>query len=78
MNEFAVVIREIMWPHADRKTYRKLFLQAVVEVFGLVGLQLLEGDSRFPDEFVVAEFVLITHWDPGEEEEEKKEQSSLT
>lgn len=30
----------------------------------MVGLQLLEGDSRFADELVVSEFVLITHGDP--------------
>lgn len=49
-------------------TYGQLFLQAVVEVFGLVGLQLLEGDPRLADELVVAEFVLVTHRDPGGEE----------
>lgn len=46
-------------------TYGQLFLQAVVEVFGLVGLQLLEGDPRLANELVVAEFVLVTHRDPG-------------
>lgn len=46
-------------------TYGQLFLQAVVEVFGLVGLQLLEGDPRLANELVVAKFVLVTHRDPG-------------
>lgn len=53
-----------MW----ERTYGQLFLQAVVEVFGLVGLQLLEGDPHLADELVVAEFVLVTHRDPGGEE----------
>lgn len=60
-------------------TYWQLFLQAVVEVFGLVGLQFLEGDPRLANELVVAEFVLVTHRDPGgrggnvgEEEEEEE------
>lgn len=59
-------------------TYGQLFLQAVVEVFGLVGLQLLEGNPRLANELVVPEFVLVTHRDPGgrggnvgEEEEEE-------
>ena len=42
-------------------TYRQLFLQAVVEVLGLVGLEFLEGDARLTDELIVAELVLITH-----------------
>lgn len=46
------------------RTYRQLFLQAVVEVFGLVGLQLLQRDSGFADELIVAEFILVAHRDP--------------
>lgn len=42
-------------------TYRQLFLQAVVEVLGLVGLEFLEGNACLSDELIVAELVLITH-----------------
>lgn len=49
-----------LWP-----THRQLLLQADAERLGVVGLQLLEGHPRLPYELVVAEFVLITHRDPG-------------
>ena len=42
-------------------THRQLFLQAVVEVLGLVGLELLQRDARLSDELVVAELVLVAH-----------------
>lgn len=56
-----------------RHTYRQLFLQAVVEVFGLVGLQLLQGDSSFSDEFVVAELILVADGDPADGGREREE-----
>ena len=46
-------------------THRQLLLQADAECLGVVGLQLLQGHPGLPDELVVAEFVLITHGDPG-------------
>lgn len=49
-----------LWP-----THWQLLLQADAECLGVVGFQLLQGHSRLPDELVVAEFVLITHGDPG-------------
>lgn len=48
------------WP-----THWQLLLQADAECLGVVRFQLLQGHSRLPDELVVAEFVLITHGDPG-------------
>lgn len=45
-------------------THRQLLLQAVVEVLGLVGLKLLQGDPSLADELVVPEFVLVTHGNP--------------
>lgn len=57
-------------PHGDvavtPPTHRQLLLQADAEVFGLVGLQLLQWDPRLPDELVVAELVLITDRNPGD------------
>lgn len=50
----------VLWP-----THRKLLLQADAERLGVVGFQLLQGHSRLPNELIVAEFVLITHGDPG-------------
>lgn len=46
-------------------THRQLLLQADAERLGVVGFQLFQGHSCLPDELVVAEFVLITHGDPG-------------
>lgn len=45
-------------------THRQLLLQAVVEVLGLVGLEFFQGDPSLTNEFVVPEFVLITHGNP--------------
>lgn len=56
-------------PHWDigvtPTTHRQLLLQADTEVFGLVGLQLLQRDPCLPDELVVAELVLVADRDPG-------------
>lgn len=46
-------------------THRQLLLQADAERLGVVGFQLLQGHSSLSDELIVAEFVLITHGDPG-------------
>lgn len=46
-------------------THRQLLLQADAECLGVVGFQLLQGHSSLSDELVVAEFVLVTHGDPG-------------
>lgn len=48
-------------------THRQLFLQADAERLGVVGFQLLQGHSGLADELIVAEFVLVTHGDPGGE-----------
>lgn len=56
----------------EDSSYGELFLQAVVEVFDLVGLQFFQRDSCFPDELIVAEFVLITHWDPEKQNKQNK------
>lgn len=45
-------------------THRQLLLQAVVEVLGLVRLELFQGDASLADEFIVPEFVLVTHGNP--------------
>lgn len=45
-------------------THRQLFLQAVVEVLGLVGLEFFQGDPSLTDELIVPEFVLVTHGNP--------------
>lgn len=46
-------------------THRQLLLQADAECLGVVGLQLLQGYTSLANELIVAEFVLITHGDPG-------------
>lgn len=48
-----------------RDTHWYYSLQADVEVLFLVGFEFFQGNSGFSDELVVAEFVLVTHGDPG-------------